>query len=84
MDDFCRISCGAPAESELLIKQFLMAKEALFSSFFGYNLHFSHHSPQNFLSGQAVWCPHHPWAQLAFVVQGGDRNANRKSSSIAG
>lgn len=51
MDDFCRISCGAPAESELLTKQFLMARETLSSSFFGYNLHIPPQSPQNFLSG---------------------------------
>lgn len=50
----------------LLIKHFPskpMSKEALSSSFYAYNLHFPWHFPQAFLSRQAVWSLHHPWAQ---------------------
>lgn len=57
---------GSSWVKEFLIKQFScnpMAKDALSSSFYGYNLHFPSCSPQAFLSRQAVWCSHHPQAQ---------------------
>lgn len=50
----------------LLIKHFPsnpVSKEALSSSFYGYNLRFPCHFPQAFLSRQVVWSLHHPWAQ---------------------